>query len=169
MLRVSRWAFGLIGALLLWRAGISIFRTPAHEVLFSAAAPMRTCLASVCTNLLVMQVGNTGSEPQENVRVRFRAVPLQASPLPMTVRNFGIVDRPVKMTEAAGERVYDLGRLEPQKRVEFKLLFVGKPGESLPSWDDLLVGVEPASGEARLGDPAVVRFARMMQALFGWM
>ena len=169
MLRVVRWGFAIVGALMLARAGITIFHTPRHEVLFSTQSPLRACVPKGCTTLMLLEVGNAGSKDQDNVRVRLRAEPLRNLQLPLKVRNFGTVDRPVKMTEADGQRVYDLGRLEPQKRVELRIVFVGKPDETAPAWDEILVGVEASQGEAHRGDPSLVQFARYMQAIFGWL
>ena len=169
MPRAVRWTFLLFGGLLLWRAGISIFSAPRHEVLYAAESPMRVCVPQVCTTMMRLEVGNTGTVDQENVRVRFRAEPLRKLTLPLTVRNFGKVDRPVAISESDGQRIYDLGRLEPRKRVEFNAVFHGQASEQSPAWQDILVGVEAASGETRPGDPSVVQSARLLHAVFGWL
>src|SRR5262249_8901942 len=127
------------------------------------------CITGNCTTMLLLEVGNTGTMPQENVRIRFHAEPLRRAVLPLTVRNFGKVDRPVKTNETGGQLAYDLGRLQPQKRVELRTVFHAKESEGPPSWNDILIGVEPATGEARAGDPASVMFARMMNAFFWWL
>jgi hypothetical protein len=169
MRRAVRWGLTIFATLFLWRAGISILRSPEHEVLYSAGSAFRTCVPSICTTMLTLQVGNTGTAAQENVRVRLQAEPLRDLMLPLKVRNFGKVDRPVKLQEIDGQRVYDLGLLEPQKRVEFQITFHGPPTAKAPAWPEILVAVEPASGEARPGAPDVVLFARMMHAFFGWL
>jgi len=169
MLRSTRWLFAVVGAVLLWRFGISIARAPEHEILYAAGRPLRTCVPENCVTMLNLEVGNTGTAAQSDVRVRFRAAPLAGLALPMKVRNFGKVDRAVEVEEEDGVLVYRLGRLEPQKRVTFEVTFLGPASEPLPTWDALLVAVEPAEGEASPGDPAGVLFLRMMHALFGWL
>jgi hypothetical protein len=169
MRRPTRWLFAVVGALFLWRAGISIVGTPRHEVLYNLSRPMRICVPSICTTVLRLEVGNTGTAAQDGVRVRLRAAPLRSLPLPVTVRNFGKVDRRVQMSEDEGLRVYELGRLEPQVRVEIEIVFLGQADDVAPDWPDVFVGVEPHQGEAKVGDPALVLFARWMHAFFGWL
>jgi hypothetical protein len=169
MRQVVRWGFAIFATVLLWRAGISILRSPVHEVLYSTGSAPRTCVPAICTTMMTLEVGNTGTADQENVRVRLRAEPLRNLQLPLKVRNFGKVDRAVKLSEVDGQRVYDLGRLEPQKRVEFQIVFFGPADAKHPAWSDILVGIEPTTGEAVPGDPGLVLFARMMHAFFGWL
>jgi len=169
MRRAVRWTFVILGVLFLWRGGTSIFRAPTNEVLYAAGQPRRICVPQICTTMMSLEVGNTGTAPQDNVRVRFRAAPLQGLKLPLKVLDFGKVDRRVKMSEAGGERVYELGRLEPQKRVEFQVVFHGPASELAPTWSEILVGVEAAAGDARPGDPALIQFARFLHAFFGWL
>jgi hypothetical protein len=164
-----RWIFLIVGGVTLWRAGISIFSAPDHEVLYAASQPVHTCVPQTCVTMLTLEVGNTGEEIQPNVRIRLKAAPLRQLQLPVKVLNFGKVARPVKMQESADERVYDLGALEPQKRVELQATFLSPPGQRGPAWDEILVAVEPSAGEAKVGNPGALLFARWMHAFFGWL
>lgn len=169
MLRMTRWLFAIVAAVLLWRFGISIARAPEHEVLYSVGKPFRTCVPQTCTTMLDLEVGNTGTAVQPDVRVRFHSAPLGGLAWPMKVRAFGKVDRRVEIEEADGITVYHLGPLEPQKRITFQAVFVGRPADRVQTWDGIFAGVEPAAGEASPGDPGGVLFLRMMHALFGWL
>ena len=169
MPHATRWIFAVVGALVLWRTGISIYGAPANEVLFQVSTPTRSCVSANCVTRLELEVGNTGSAVQDNVRVRLRDEPLRGLQLPIKVLTHGKVPRAVKIDEIDGERIYNLGVLEPQKRVMIDVVFIGKASERTPSWSDILVAVEPAAGEAKPGDPSAILFARMMQAFFGWL
>ncbi|MBI4518265.1 MAG: hypothetical protein HY699_20895 [Deltaproteobacteria bacterium] len=167
MLRRFRWLLMAIGLLALGSGGASIFSRPAHEVLYSPRPPLRTCLSSGCLAIYIIEVGNTGSEGQEDVRIRLRADVVRAALLPVTVRNFGKVDRPVTVSEAGGVRTFAFGRVKPGDRVE--LSFTLRHGERFqaPGWEQILVAVEAAQGPAQPGDPAAVALGRMLYAVFG--
>lgn len=159
----------IAGGLLLATGGISIARSPEHEVIYSLGAPQRFCAGDSCTIALRLELGNTGTAVQETVRVRLRRAPLEQASLPVTIRNFGKVDRPVAVTEDEETREYDLGRLEPQKRVEIAVTYWRKAGEPAPAWEDVFVAIDPGRGDARPGYPAGVLFLRMLHAFFGWL
>ena len=169
MLRAVRWTLTAVAALMLWRFGISIARSPQHEVLYSVGKPFRTCVPQTCTTMLELEVGNTGDAPQSDVIVRFKAAPLAGLAWPMKVRAFGKVDRAVTIEEEGGIRTYHLGNLEPQKRITFQATILGKAADPIPTWDGIFVDVKAANGEASPGDPGSVLFLRMMHALFGWL
>jgi hypothetical protein len=156
----------VIGGLALARGGASIFSRPEQEVLYAAYTLPPTCLSSGCITIYTLTVGNTGTEDQEQVRVRLHASGLQAAILPPTVRTFGKVERPFAMSEDAGVRTYALGRLRPGDRVELSFaLRTASP--AAPSWDAILAGVDPARGTARAGDPAAISLGRLLYAVFG--
>jgi hypothetical protein len=165
--RQLRWVLIVVGGLALARGGASIFSRPEQEVLHSAYTLPPTCLSSGCITIYTLTVGNTGSEDQEQVRVRLHAAALQTAILPLTVRTFGKVERPFALSEEAGVRTYALGRLRPGDRVELSFALRTASPAAAPPWDAILAGVEPAHGTARAGDPAAVSLGRLLYAVFG--
>jgi hypothetical protein len=166
-LKRLRWVLLAFGGLALVGGGASIFGTPKHEVLYGGAPPLVSCVASNCIFMYQIAVGNTGSEPQENVRLKLRQAVLDAAILKPTIRNFGVVDRAVQARDEDGVRIYDLGLLKPRDRVELRFTLRGAPGTAIPAADDVLLGVEPAIGEALKGDPAGTSLGRIMWSIFG--
>jgi hypothetical protein len=169
MVRGIRHTLLAIGLLVLVGGGASIFRMPEEEVLYSASPPITTCLKSGdCLFIYTLEVGNTGREAQEDVRVRLRRDVVQAAIMPLKVRSFGKVDRRFETSDADGVRTFDLGRLKAQQRVEISFVLRYPDRSQAPSWQQILVGVEAARGEVRPGDPAAVTLGRMLYRIFPW-
>jgi hypothetical protein len=156
-----------VGVMALAGGGASIFTRPDHEVLYSLQPPHWTCTEATCLGMYTLEVGNTGQQPQEYVRVRLRAEALRASILEPNISTFGKVKRAAGVTEEDGIRVYDLGRLKPQERVEIRLVLGYRDQSAAPGWERILVGVDAAQGEAEPGSPAAIMLGRVLYAIFG--
>jgi hypothetical protein len=167
MFRRIRWMLIAGGVFVLATGGVSIFSLPDNEVLYDPQPPMVVCTASGCISMYVLEVGNTGRQVQEHVRVRLRTAALRAPIMPPTVRNFGKVDRPVSVRDDGDARIYDLGRVKPQERIELQLVYRDPDRNTHRDWQQMLVSVEAAAGEVRQGSPAVTTLGRYFYAIFG--
>jgi hypothetical protein len=165
-LRAGRWLLLVAGLVVVWRGGASVFGQPAREIVYQPEAPLVTCHSRGCLFLYTLEVGNTGREPQEEVVVRLRAPALAGAALPPRARDFGKLDRPVRITEAAGVRAYALGALAPQARVELGFALTGPTREAAPGWAALLAGVEAPGAPVRTGSPGWLMLLRVYYAVF---
>jgi hypothetical protein len=165
--RHLRWIAIAAGLFVLLRGGASLFTIPDDEVLYATEPPITNCISDGCILIYKLEVGNTGRNPRERVRVTLRASAVDAAILPLAFRNFGKVRRAVREASEGDARVYDLGRLKPQERVEMNLVLrVPDPARAL-AWDAILVAVDADTEAVRRGSPAVTTFARWMYAIFG--
>jgi hypothetical protein len=148
---------GLLGLL-------AVVRMPDHEVVFDAQAPYLVCPTQTqCYATYRLEVGNTGTEPQSQVRVRLDAARLDAAVLKPQVRAFGVRRLPLQeRDEDDGRRTLGFGPLAPRDRanLEFMLATAG-PGD-VPDWGALRLGVEPSRGAAHAGSPAALTFGRLL-------
>lgn len=165
MRRRIRWTLAGAGLVLLLGGGASIFWRPAQEILFSPDPPLRSCAATGCVALYRLEVGNTGRAPQEEVRIRLRSDALAGAVLGPRARDFGKLDRPVRVSEADGVRTIALGRLEPEARVDVSFVLRGPATQPPLPWERILVGVEGA-GRVRRGSPGWVMLLRVWYAVF---
>jgi hypothetical protein len=162
MVRPIRWALIVIGAGLLLAGGASIFWAPAHEVLYAVSGPTGTCTDGAgCVGLYSLEVGNTGRDLQPEVRVRLRAAVVDAAILPPTVRDYGKVDRPVRVAREGEAVTFVLGPVKPEERVVVSFVLRRESRAALPAWDQTLVAVEPARGSALPGSPGGVALLRI--------
>jgi hypothetical protein len=161
-----RWMLIAIGGLVLVTGGISIFSIPDHEVLYDARPPLVTCMTSGCVSIYTLEVGNTGREMQDDVRVRLRRDAIREPILPPSVRTFGKVDRRVGVRDEDDVRIYDLGPVRPQERIELQLVYQDHDRSARRDWQRMLVSVEAAQGEARRGNPGGVLLGRLLYAIF---
>jgi hypothetical protein len=162
MVRPIRWALGAIGAGFLLAGGASIFGTPADEVLYAASGPTGTCTDRAgCVGLYSLELGNTGRDLQPDVRVRLRAAVVDTAILPLTVRDYGKVDRPFRVTREGEAVTFALGPVKPEERVVVSFALRRERREALPAWDQTLVAVEPARGPAFAGNPGGVVLLRI--------
>jgi hypothetical protein len=163
-----RWTMIALGALSLAAGGASIFSFPDHEVLYSAEPPMIFCTSGGCYANYGLQVGNTGREAQEQVRVRLDRATLAASATRPTVRAFGKVDRRARIEETDGVRTYSLPQVKAGERVEVRFLLPVASRAAAPAWSDILLGVEATNGQVKRGDPGSVTLGRIFYRMFGW-
>jgi hypothetical protein len=166
---VNRWlriavfvmsALGLFGLL-------AVARMPGHEVAYDARAPLLVCPSQTrCYASYRLEVGNTGSEPQPQVRVRLDAARLDEAVLKPQVLVFGIRRLPLRAHDGDdGIRTIAFGPLAARDRatVEFMLATAGP--DDVPDWATLRLGVEPARGAAHAGSPAALTFGRLLFAM----
>ena len=162
-----RWTLVAIGLLFLMSGGASIFSRPDYEVLYDPQTPLVSCTKSGCISIYILEVGNTGQEIQEHVRVRLRADALRTPIFPPSVRTFGKVDRRVEVRDAEDARIYDLGKVKPQERIELRLVYQDRDRPAQRDWRDMLVAVEAAEGKVRQGNPGGVLLGRFLYTFFG--
>lgn len=165
--RHLRWIAIAAGLFVLLRGGLSVFAIPDDEVLYAAEPPITSCISDGCILIYKLEIGNTGRNPRAQVRVHLRAGAVEAAILPLAFRNFGKVKRQVSEERVGGTRVYDLGRLKPQERVELSLVLRVSDRSQAPQWNELLVAVDADTAEVRAGSPTATTFARWMYAIFG--
>lgn len=168
MLSRIRWALIAAGLVGLLGGGASIFSQPDHETLYGPEPPMVTCLKSGdCIALYTLNVGNSGSEEQENVFVRLHAAALDDAILPPRADNFGVNPRPLRISEEDDLRTFELGRLEPRDRVRMTFTLRCASRDAAPPWSELLAEVGAARGEVKRGDAALVSAGRVFFGLTG--
>lgn len=162
-----RWVLIACGVVSVLAGGASIFSQPEYETLYGPEPPLVNCSEHGCVALYTLTVGNSGWREQENVSVRLHAAALQQEILKPRVSNFGVVPRPVRISESEPFRTYELGRLKPRDRVRMNFTLRCASRSTAPSWADLLAEVRAAQGEARAGDAAVVAAGRTFFSVTG--
>jgi hypothetical protein len=162
MVRPIRWVLAAIGAGVLFTGGASIFGTPADEVLYAASGPTGSCTDRAgCVGLYNLEVGNTGRGLQPDVRVRLQAAVVDSAITPPTVRDYGKVDRPFRVSREGQAVTFALGPVKPEERVVVSFVLRRERRDALPPWDQTLVAVEPARGPALPGNPGGVVLLRI--------
>ena len=165
----ARWcrrALVAAGALALVAGGVSTFGQPDREILYSADPPLTACGAHGCTFVYRLEVGNSGAAPQNEVIVRLRRDVLEVAALPVKVRDFGKIERRVRIWDAGDARAYALGPLEPRARVELGFALLGPRAESAVPWSRILVGVETPGSRVSAGSAGWTMLLRAWLAIF---
>lgn len=157
----------ILGGLSIWYGGGSIFSQPDYELLYSGAAPIQSCIGADCIYIYKVTVGNGGRQPQSDVRLYLDRARIDRAMLKPTVRNFGVRDRDVTIRDDEQMRIYELGTLKPQERVEMQWTLRLPRGTAAPEWDAVLLRVTSPGSKARLSDPASVGFMRIIWTFFG--
>jgi hypothetical protein len=165
-LRLARWTLAAIGFLLLVRGGVSIFGQPDRETIYAAAAPLVTCVTEGCFARYGLEVGNTGSREQPEIRVRLRAAALEGTALPLRVRDFGKLDRAFQVDDADGVRTVRFGPVARDQRVEVAFMLRRANRAALPDWPAILIEVTAAEGPVRAGSAPWVSLARVWYGFF---
>ena len=161
-----RWVLIAVGVLFLVTGGASIFSLPDHEVLYDPQAPLVSCTQSGCISIYILEVGNTGLEIQEHVRVRLRTAALRTPIFPPSVRTFGKVERHVEVHDEDEVRIFDLGAVKPQERIELRLVYQDGDRSARHDWREMLVSVDAAQGKVRQGNPGGVLLGRFLYSAF---
>lgn len=154
-------SYGLAAVVLLF-SQISLFGVPDFEILYSPEPSQRICHKRQCITLYRMSIGNTGSMPQQEVRIRLAFSEDDEFALPIKVMNFGKVPRPVKISKVGQETFISLGSMEVGKRVDLTFSLLGDRQTVFPDWEKILVNVTPSTGEVAVGHPEATRFARFL-------
>lgn len=154
------------GGLALVSGGVSLFGQPDREILYSADPPLTVCGAHGCTFVYRLEVGNSGTAPQDEVIVRLRREAIQAAILPVRVRDFGKFERRVRAWDEGGVRAYALGPVEPRVRVEVGFALTGPSADSVVPWDRILAAVEAPGASVSQGSAAWTMLLRAWLAIF---
>lgn len=165
MFRAIRWTLGGLGLALLLGGGASIFWRPAREVLYALERSPITCHSAGCIALYRVEVGNTGRELQPEVRVRLHAGIVSTAVLPPRARDFGKIDRPVRVEEDGGVRTFALGALQPEERVDLAFALQRPEPAAFPAWEEILVAVEAPDASVARGSPAWTMLLRVWYSL----
>ena len=86
--------------------------------------------------------------------VRLRREVVDAAIVPVKVRNYGKIERPVRIRDEGDLRVYSLGRIASQER------------DGLVPWSRILVGVEAPASSASRGSAGWTMLLRAWLAIF---
>jgi hypothetical protein len=149
--------------------GISLWHTPSDEVLFTHTCLMIPPITNGSERVTVMhkiELGNTGKNVQDDVKVRLLRTAVKRSIRQPSVLNFDVSRCPFTMTENSDEIVIAIGRLEPEKRVTITVIPVYGPGVLPDPPSRVLLSVEPACGKARPGNPGMTIVGRAWFSLY---
>ncbi|MDD4872856.1 MAG: hypothetical protein PHR77_20070, partial [Kiritimatiellae bacterium] len=158
----------ILAMLVLAFTGVSVFHTPSGEVMYSKtrmAYKEDEKGAKMVTYSI--EVGNTGTKVQENVRLRFVRQAMDRAILKPSASNFGVTPRPIAVSNDQSSTTIDLGKLEPEKRVRIYFILLYPKGQEPHTWEDMFLGVEPEKGHAKYGDPGMTMVGRAWFSLFG--
>jgi hypothetical protein len=156
-------AAGLVGLL---TGGASIFGQPEREILYQPEPPLAACGSHGCAFVYRLEVGNSGAAPQDEVVVRLRRAAVERALLPVKVRNFGKIERPVRVWDERDVRAYALGRLEPESRVEVGFSLHGPGPAAAVPWGDILAGVDAPGAAVKQGSAGWTMVLRAWLAVF---
>jgi hypothetical protein len=165
----ARWcrrALVAAGVVALVTGGVSIFGQPEREILYQPEPPLTVCGDHGCTFIYRLEVGNSGAEPQDEVIVRLRRDIVDAAILPVKARNFGKIERRVRVWDEGDVRVYALGRLESQVRVELAFVLRGATRDGFVPWTQILAGVEAPGSSVSVGSAGWTMLLRAWLAIF---
>jgi hypothetical protein len=166
-LRRPRLFFPAVGIVILIFWGVSIFSTPSFEIMYNhrLLPVMNTKKGALYAHIL--EIGNTGRNLQENVDILFSNDALAYQVMRTQVKNFGKVDRKVRIFKNDTTTRIALGPLEPGKRVEISLTLFYKHPDNRHEWTEILQGIEIARGKLVEGDPSWTTLGRMLYKIFG--
>ena len=164
--RWCRWALVAAGVVALAMGGVSIFGQPDREILYQPEPPLTVCGAHGCTFLYRLEVGNSGAGPQDEVIVRLQRDVVEAAILPVKARDYGKIERRVRVWDEGSVRAYALGRLESQARVELGFVLRGATPDALVPWTRILAGVEAPGSSVSVGSAGWTMLLRAWLAIF---
>ncbi|HEY7140707.1 MAG TPA: hypothetical protein VIE44_11445 [Methylomirabilota bacterium] len=165
----ARWcrrALAAAGVLALVAGGVSIFGQPDREVLYQPEPPLAVCGEHGCTFLYRLEVGNSGAASQDEVVVRLRRDVVEAAILPVKARDYGKIERPVRVWDEGDLRAYALGRVESRERVELGFVLRGPTRDALVPWTRILAGVEAPGSKVTVGSAGWTMVLRAWLAIF---
>jgi hypothetical protein len=156
-------AAGVVGLVV---GGVSIFGQPDREILYQPEPPLTVCGVHGCTFIYRMEVGNSGAASQDEVTVRLQRAVVETALLPVRVRNYGKIERPVRVWDEGDIRVYALGGLESQARVEVGFALRGETADTALPWTRILARVEAPGSTVSEGSPGWTMVLRAWLAIF---
>ncbi len=164
----QRWFwFVLVGSFLFFGYGVWIFSTPKYEIMYTHRTLPEVRFEKSFMHCHIVEIGNTGREPQKSVNVIFSTDAMKAAALKPKATNFGKVNRKTENRETGDTTMICLGSIKPEMRVEIQLLYIYQTGEIPLRWDEIFKGVKTAEGAAVEGDPGWTILGRMLYAVFG--
>ena len=165
----ARWcrrALVAAGVVALVTGGVSIFGQPEREILYQPEPPLAVCGENGCTFIYRLEVGNSGAESQDEVIVRLRRDVVEAAILPVKARNYGKIERRIRVWDEGEVRAYALGRLESQVRVELGFALRGATRDAMLPWTRILAGVEAPGSRVSVGSTGWTMLLRAWLAIF---
>ena len=169
MLDWARWcrrALVAAGVASLVMGGVSIFGQPDREILYQSDPPLTVCGSHGCTFVYRLEVGNSGAAAQEEVIVRLRRDVVETAVLPVKARNYGKIERRVRVWDEGNVRAYALGRLESGMRVELGFVLHGATPDALVPWARILAGVEAPGASVSAGSAGWTMLLRAWLVMF---
>lgn len=153
-----RYLFPLFAVAIFLLTGYCIWTVPAHEIACSQSELPRICTDESCIRIITLQIGNTGSETAEWIRISIPEEWRSHSLMPPSLRRFGKL--PMEF-EWEGPDKIRFGPLESEKWISFNLTL---------RVDHNLIYTAPncstivMTGEGRVvrGSPEFIRFGRFV-------
>jgi hypothetical protein len=162
MLRLLFWIAVLAAVVYVLGDDVPIPGIADQELVYTTTPPVTSCSASGCVAVYTLEIANVGRSAQPSVRVRLRADAVASSIVPPTLRRRSEVVAVSATEDRAGIDAYPLGALEPEERVALVFATRAASREAVPSWDRVLVGVDPGDGSARPGDVGAITVGRVV-------
>lgn len=164
MLRLLFWLL-LLGAIgwVLYR-DVPIPGIASEEIVYATTPPVAGCGSGGCTVVYALDLANIGRSAQE-AHVRLRGDVLAAAVVPPTLRRASDAVAATATTERSGAESYAVGRLEPEEHATLIFALHAPAHESALGWERVLLGIDPAVGVARPGDPGALTVDRMVNGL----
>jgi hypothetical protein len=156
-----RWTVVVLAVLILGYTGVSLFHVPEHELMYSVSRLVLPGSASNGTLVsYFVEIGNTGQAAHESVRLKLSKKAMEKSALPVSVKNYGVTDRPFTQTVEEDAAIIQIDGLEPAKRVKVSFLFRYAQGDAPETWEQVFCGMEIPRGSVKYGDPAMTMVGR---------
>lgn len=161
--RSWRWVLVAVAGVLWWRSGALLLEQPSHELAFATRTPIGGCTRAGCVHRYLLVLGNTGSDPLAEVRIRLRGAALARPASPPSVTNFGLTRHPfLDSREESDVRTIIVTDLAPRQRVQLDFALRATSADRALDWPDVLVDVVPSAGRAIPWDPALLQFGRVL-------
>lgn len=156
-----RWTVVVFAVLIFVFTGVSLFHVPDHELMYSVSRLVLPGNASdgIFVSYFV-EIGNTGQAAHESVRLKLSKEAMEKSVLPVSVKNFGVSDRPFTLVTEGDVTALRIDNLEPEKRVRVAFLLRYAKGDTSETWEQIFRGMEIPTGSVKYGDPAMTMVGR---------
>lgn len=149
-------------ALVALKAGWAFWSLPSDEVTWFHKPLIGICGDEGCFRSYTVVIGNTGSNPQEEIHFSLPTALLEKKIAPVSVKFFGARKAPFEIEESDDTAILRLEPLAAGKQVEITVLTkFANPSEIL-SWDEIPHEVSNYRGSLREGVPEQVRFSRFL-------
>lgn len=188
ILKAVKWGFAGLGGLIFLHTGVSVFDTPAYEMLYRLNPPQRICIGDAlakhhpeiqirwvetggasgkCIKTFKLDMVNSGWKPQPQTVVRLKIDDAMQECMAMepTFFNFDRAPRrDIRVLKTKDGISYALGRLQPFDHVTLRFELSLREGRDL-NWSDVLDEIKLARGDVREGRaPKLTVFTRLALA-----